>query len=403
MRLTLSLALATALASFTATAAQPLLPAGSRDQTPQRLAALPAPAGQFERAPVSFSWKLDPQQALAAPAPHTAQSREYWQTVDGASLQQGLELQLSAPGSLIRVSPARGAAGLSADALRVDAPGRGAVKLQRMLSDRQLQAAGMDVQRGTVMAKLGNDVGAGRYMLRAQQAKGQYVVHVFEPGSDTVLRAGTDRDRALAGETLRLDVAMNAGSRALKPQAEALLVAPDGRTWPVALAASGNGLGAQVKLPAVASNAPGLWELQVFADAGGVQRDARTAFAVAQPTARFGGSLDFNIQALRVDLPVQAGSEGRYEARGTLYATGPDGTLRPVSQAASAAWMRPGKASLRLQFERSHLPQGYGAPFEVRQLELHDQTRMAPLETRERAARIAPDDRAPVTRNVRRR
>ena len=105
-------------------------------------------------------------------------------------------------------------------------------------------------------AKLDNDVGAGRYMLRAQQAKGQYVVHVFEPGSDTVLRAGTDRDRALAGETLRLNVAMNAGSRALKPQAEALLVAPDGRTWPVALAASGNGLGAEVKLPAVASSRP---------------------------------------------------------------------------------------------------------------------------------------------------
>lgn len=40
---------------------------------------------------------------------------------------------------------------------------------------------------------------------------------------------------------------------------------------------------------------------------------------------------------------------------------------------------------LVLQFDHSHLPQGFGAPFEVRQLELNDQSRMAPLESRERA------------------
>ena len=57
---------ALAAASFSAVATQPLLPAGGSDQVPQRVVSLPAPTGQFERAPVSFSWALDPAAELAA-------------------------------------------------------------------------------------------------------------------------------------------------------------------------------------------------------------------------------------------------------------------------------------------------------------------------------------------------
>lgn len=222
--------------------------------------------------------------------------------------------------------------------------------------------------------------------MRVPKAQGQYLVHVFEPQSSDVLRAGTDRNRALAGSSLHFDVDFSrAGKLAAGMQAEAMLVAPDGRSWPVTLASKGNGLSADVKLPANVGNAPGLWELQVFANADGIQRDARTAFAVSAPTARFNGVFAFNAKTMRMALPVQTGSTGRYEARGTLFATGSDGVMRPVSEAHSAAWMKPGNGVLTLQFDRAHLPQGYGAPFEVRQLELNDQSRMAPLESRERA------------------
>jgi hypothetical protein len=128
--------------------------------------------------------------------------------------------------------------------------------------------------------------------------------------------------------------------------------------------------------------------MHVFANAQGIQRDARTAFAVVQPTARFDGQAGINADALRFALPVQVASPGRYEARGTLYATGRDRVLRPVAQAHSAAWMNGGRGMLVLDFEQAHLAPGYGAPFELRQLELHDQTRMAPLETRARALRF---------------
>jgi hypothetical protein len=62
--------------------------------------------------------------------------------------------------------------------------------------------------------------------------------------------------------------------------------------------------------------------------------------------------------------------------------------MRPVAQAHSAAWLDGKRGMLVLDFEQAHLPVGYGAPFEVRQLELHDQGRMMPLEVRTRALRF---------------
>jgi hypothetical protein len=376
----LTSSIALVLCSHAALAAQPMRAPVAGDQVPARLVAMPAPSTAIERAPVSFAWKLDPQAALAAPQPYVAQSREYWQTVDAAELRQGVSVKTSAPGALIRVSPARGARGLGQDALRIQDAG-GPARIERLASAKQLSDAGMDVQDGTVIAKLAPEEGAGLYTLRATQAEGRYLVHVFEPQSSDVLNAAIDRQHALAGDTLRVDVGFDRAGKRAQAQSQALLVAPDGRSWPVAVGKDGS---ARVKLPAQVGNARGLWEVQVFASADGIQRDARTAVAVAAPTARFRGQFAFDATTMRMTLPVQAGSVGRYEARGTLYATAPDGQLRPVSQAHGAAWMKRGNGTLALQFDRSHLPAGYGAPFEVRDLSLNDQSRMAPLESRAR-------------------
>lgn len=379
---------ALAAASFTTFAAQPLLPAGGNDQVPLRVVSLPAPMGPFERAPVSFTWALDPADALAVPAPHLAESREYWQTVDAAELSNGIDIELSAPGALIRVSPGRGARRLIPADLELVGSGK-AARLEKTASDAELKAAGMDVEAGTAMVRVGREHTRGRYQLRIAKASGRYVVHVFEPDSPVVLKARANRNHAVVGETVVVDIALSDAGRAIPAKAEALLVAPDGDSQPVAVTQGRDGrLSASVRVPASAGTTLGLWELQVFASGDGLQRDARTAFAVAQPTARFKGDHAVNVTLLRVALPVEAGSPGRYEARGTLYASGPDRVLHPVAQAHVAAWFEPGDGMLVLDFDHKHLPAGYGAPFEVRQLELHDQTRMAPLEIRGRGARF---------------
>ncbi|HSD17195.1 MAG TPA: DUF4785 domain-containing protein [Thermomonas sp.] len=384
-----------ALAAFTtlfaagiANAAQPLLPAGASDQVPQRLAVLPAPGGAIERKPVAFSWALDPDAALADSAPFLAESREYWMTVEDTELRRGVPLRTTAPGALIRISPATGSAGLRAGDFSVSAGAR-KVGIAQAADAEALRKAGMDASAGTQVIRLGDGSGAGRQLLRAANARGRYVVHVFEPTSDRVLFARADRNHALAGNRMRVAIGATDAGRRAGVASQALLVAPDGSSQPVTVSdAAGGGQEAVFTVPASAGTAQGLWELQVFGEVGDVPRDARTAFAVAQPTARFAGLFGVDAANLRVSLPVEAASPGRYEAHGTLYATAKDGSLRPVSQAHAAAWMDAGDGMLVLQFARTHLPAGYGAPFEVRHLELNDQGRMAPIEARERGARF---------------
>ncbi|AWV07191.1 DUF4785 domain-containing protein [Marilutibacter maris] len=385
----LALSLAALLsAPLAANASQPLLPAGGGDQVPQRLTAAPVPAGDFERAPVSFSWPLDPNAELSAPAPHAAESREFWMTVDGAELERGVDVGLTAPGALIRVSPARGAAPIAPGRLQMQQAGR-AIPLQAMATDAQLRATGMAVNPGTAVVRADRSASAGRYRLQAAGADGRYVVHVFEPDSDLVLHAQPRRHHALENGRMQVDVRMQRGKQGIPARAEALLVAPDGESFPVRLRLDRQGRGtADVRLPAHHSRQPGLWELQVFTNDGETARDARTAFAVAAPTARLDGGFRADPGKLQIVLPVEAAAEGRYEVRGVLYATAPDGVRRPVSQSHSAAWLAAGDGALTLKFDPAHLPRGYHAPFEVRQLELHDQTRMAPLEVRERGLRF---------------
>ncbi|TQD42554.1 DUF4785 family protein [Lysobacter aestuarii] len=381
-----TLPLLLAMATTATHAATPLLPASNGDQVPGRLVVLPPPTGDHERQAVSYAWKLDPTARVEAAAPFEAESREYWMTVAGAELEQGVDVSLTAPGSLIRVNPARGARAMAPTQLRVSQGGR-RVKLQSLADSAQLQAAGMPITAGTSIVKL--EAGAGRYRLQAEGARGDYVVHVYEPQSDVVLRARPDRQQVLAGGRMQVAVDLERAGRPVPGKAEALLVAPDGSSTPVAVRGGRDGRNvARFKLPEATGNARGLWELQVFANDGEVARDARTAFAVAAPTARLAGDFEVDPARLQVSLPVEVASTGRFEVRGTLYATAADGAMAPVSQAHAANWFEAGKRRLTLSFDRSHLPTGYGRPFELRQLELHDQTRMSPIESREYALKF---------------
>ncbi len=366
----------------------PLLAASANDQVPATLVRLPAPARPLEHAAVQFSWALDPAATLTPPAAFVADSREFWRTTDAASLHAGLPLRLSAAGALIRISPARGSASVDATAVRVlDGAGR-SLAASRM-DAAAVQAQGMPVSDGAAVLRV-TDATARDVRVQLATARGQYVVHVYEPASPLHLQAALARDHALAGGQLRLHAAMLHDGRALAAaRAGGLLVSPSGRSWPLQVTIGRDGqLRADIRLPRDADTAPGLWEVQLFADADGIARDARTAFALAQPTARFSGQYRFDTRTVQVQLPVQIGAPGRYEARGVLYATGPDRALHPVAAAQAANWFEPGTGRLLLDFGRHNVPLGYGAPFEVRDLQLHDQGRMAPLEVREQALRI---------------
>ena len=378
--------------AFSSAQAGTLLPPGAADQQPSQLIAAPLPKGDFERQPVAVAWAMDPAAELSTQAPHLAQSREYWAAVDGSQLKSGFPLTTTAPGALVRISPEIRAKSGAVDPGEVRLLRNGqplpASAFKRLATTEQLQKAGMDVSDGTVIVQLDDSVGQGRFQLQLGKASGRYLVHVFEPRSDLVLVAQSERGRLLAGDTVEVATHLQKGDSALAGGVvQAQLVSPSGQSWPLAVS-KGKAVG---QLPLDADPTPGLWEVQLFAGAaskdGPVQRDARTAIEVSRPTARLGGGYAFDPGAVKFSLPVQVAAPGRYELRGVLYATGPQGALQPVAQAHSASWFDAGERKLDLAFGPGNLPMGYGAPFELRFLELKDQTRLGTLETREVALR----------------
>lgn len=394
--------------AFSSAQAGTLLPPGAADQQPSQLIAAPLPKGDFERQPVAVAWAMDPAAELSTQAPHLAQSREYWAAVDGSQLKSGFPLTTTAPGALVRISPEIRAKSGAVDPGEVRLLRNGqplpASAFKRLATTEQLQKAGMDVSDGTVIVQLDDSVGQGRFQLQLGKASGRYLVHVFEPNSDLVLVAQSERGRLLAGDTVEVATSLQKGDSALAGGVvQAQLVSPSGQSWPLAVS-KGKAVG---QLPLDADPTPGLWEVQLFAGAaskdGPVQRDARTAIEVSRPTARLGGGYAFDPGAVKFSLPVQVAAPGRYELRGVLYATGPQGALQPVAQAHSASWFDAGERKLDLAFGPGNLPMGYGAPFELRFLELKDQTRLGTLETREVALREGVRRTRPVVAGPRER
>lgn len=414
MRTLILLPLAVLSASAFA-AGQPLLPAGPGDLVPTQLsAAAKAVRGDIERAPVQFAWSLDPAEKLAAPAPFTAESREFWTDIDAAALKRGHAIETTAPGALIRISPAGGALSKSLPLFLEDLSVR---QGDRMLkADRAfvqsathaaLKEAGADFPDGTLVMRLQPSLGKGRFELLAPKARGAYLVHVYEPDSPFNFTLQSTRDVAMAGGELALKAAFNDAQGLRDVQRIAgLVTSPGGESFDVAFEpAAEGGYRAMLALPKTFRDAPGLWELHAFAaaDADGAQvlRDARTAFSVTKPTARLAGQAAVEQRnGLQLSLPVQIAAPGRYEVRATLFATGPDGALAPVAQSHAAKWLD-ASGAIDVAFGADLVPAGYGAPFEIRQLELADQGTMAKLEVRERALVIPgaalprdPQDRA---------
>ncbi|KFN46864.1 DUF4785 domain-containing protein [Arenimonas metalli] len=370
-----------------------LLPPGSRDQAPSRLVSAPAPAGEFERKPVAFAWALDPWAELEAPAPFVAESREYWALAEASEMQAGLSIDTTAPGALIRVSPAAGSDAVEPGQLRMLRNGKAIAEPEtfaRRANAAQLKAAGMEVPDGSAIVQLAPEQGKGRFQVQLAEAKGRYLVHVFEPNSEYVLKAQAGRRSVLAGDTLEVSADLaNGTSKMAGGEVGGSLISPSGRSYDLAFR---NGK-AQIQVPDEAGTTPGLWEVHLssasFDQGASIQRDARTAVEVTRPTARLGGGYRFDAAAVRFELPVQVAAAGRYELRGTLFATGADGVARPVAQAHAANWFEPGARQLSLAFGRGNVPSGFGAPYELRFVELKDQARMGTLETRELAVRGA--------------
>jgi len=388
-------ALAFSAVSTVAHAAALLAP-GAHDQIPAALAHVQAPgASALERAPVRVSHALDAAAAIdASTKPYVAQSREFWSDVGESELRRGVKFNTTAPGALIRLSPQGGAsAALDPAGVLIRSGGKSvrADAGDAAVADTQaLRRAGMDVTDGTLAMRLSPTLGHGELAIAATHAQGRYLVHVFDANSDVVLDFSADRDTVLVGAP----ITFRATSQGRHLQhASGLVTAPDGYSADLKFTRNADG-GYSARFTPDAAHAigPQLWEAHVFTSANdgklSVLRDAKTAFAVSAPTARFAGAVQTHTDAAGVhaSFDLDAGAASRYQVSGVLFGTGSDGAMHAVALGQSAAWLDAGKGRLDLSFDADIIAaSGLHAPFEVRDLRLVDQATMSLIERRERA------------------
>lgn len=344
----------------------------------------------LDRAPARLAWALEDSELQSNPT-FVAESREFATELDAATLSSGWQIPLTARGAVVRVTPFGGEKSLALDSIEIR---HGGAKLAlreasaNMADAGQLRAAGMDFPDGSVAFKLKPELGSSGVALAVVSPKAsRYVVHVFEPESTEVLILGADRSGALSGQALNASVSFASGSAKRLGQVTGLLVSPDGRSEPIDLSKGANGTFSARFVPSAAATSGGLWELHVFATSsdGTVQRDAKTAFAVALPRARTTGKLTLASarDGVIASIPVEAVSASRYDVSAVLYGTNSDGRSMPVAIAHSGTWLEPGTATLTLHYPAEIVTRrGFRGPFTLRQLTLTDHAQQAVIEKR---------------------
>jgi hypothetical protein len=411
--MTMQLKLLAALCCTTLAAHAELLPQRAGDLTPATLRAAPATATlaakmpSVTREPVSFSWAS--RAAVAAPQPFVAQSREAYFTVTGAELEQGVALPTTAPRAIVRLQPVGEASIRENEAIHpsaliitgADGKARAAGDgMETLVSADRLAKADIPFASGTSAFRLSADVGSGPLRMRAQglNPSQHYLVNVVEPDSPLALTMQTTSAAYLQGQQLQVLAQLQYLSDKVAPgRIDAKLVSPAGRSYPLEFKRGADGRMAAVAAPTAADAAePGLWEVQANVEAN-VQgqralRSTRFAVPVALPTAKLTRSADLagDNGALTVKLVVEAASAGRYEVRGVLYGT-VQGSLQPLAVGNAAQWVEPGQASIGLPFDAALLA-GSTGPYELRDLQLLDQGRLAVLQRQQLALTMAESD-----------
>jgi hypothetical protein len=337
---------------------------------------------------------LDPQRPLAMrPVPKPDRSRRFWKTVDGAALHAGVEVHTTAPGATISLRPQGDArAGIDPSGLvLVDPDGVAHAGTDAMLTTvawDELRAGTSPFLPGTSAFRIDPELPAGTWTIESAAPMGDeaLLLHVTEPSSALVLTATTDHTSYLAGGTVVVDVeARIDDARVEIASATARTRSPAGRTIDVELVADGRGRLRGTLHPDEREAVPGMpWLVEVEATIatgdGVAQRNARVAFGYGVAAAGFDGSIaldDSPRGGLIATLGMHVVAPGRYAVAATVWGEGPHGTGEPIGLVQSAAWLVPGDDAIELPLH--DLLDGMGDHFELRDLQLVDQSRVALL------------------------
>lgn len=345
-------------------------------------------------APLVHVRALDPQRPLAMrPVPAPDRSRRFWKTIPGHALQTGVAVHTTAPGATISLRPQGDArTGIDPSGLvLVDPSGVAHDGTDGMLTTvawDELRAGTSPFVPGTSAFRIAPELDAGTWTIKSAAPLGdeEILVHVTEPDSALVLTATTDATSYLAGSTVVVSVEARMDDALVAiDTASARTRSPAGEIVDVALEADGRGRLRGVLRPDEREAVPGMpWLVEITADIatdGGIaQRNARIAFGYGVAGAGFDGSvaLDESPRGGPVAaLGMHVVAPGRYAVAATVWAPGAHGIGEPIGLVQSAAWLVPGDDTIELPLH--DLLDGMGDRFELRDLQLVDQSRVALL------------------------
>jgi hypothetical protein len=354
---------------------------------------------------VNFSWPMNPDQKINFDQkPAVVESRAYSMDISPRKLEGGIEIYTTAPGALVRIHAVmEDGETLDSDNSYALQPRnlilvdnaqnmyRGEQALISFIDQDQLDEAGI-APEGTTMFQINPRLGTGVFTLHIDQYRSSAPlrIHVLEKSSAYTL--AIQMEQSIVFESSKVTVygtMANSRNRRVHPQVNELrasLISPSGESYPMRISEQRGRYAATASLPEKLSVEEGLWEVALTADITNarrlrIRRDARTAFALTIPTARFTGQVEVtqpveDNPVLSMAFEVETSQPARLEVKGYLYGTDEKGELTPMVMVNAADFMEE-SGWIEVSIPSSTLKETeLKAPYKLMGLTLRDQSHM---------------------------
>jgi hypothetical protein len=346
-----------------------------------------SPQVNLSKDPINFSYKLGSSELLDfSQKPYIESSKQYWLDTNGTKLAQGVDLPVTGGEAIIRISPLTNDKLVQLTAAQIEVFNNGVASSINVFADsQQLKATGAPFSDNSIALKINPTAGRVQLKVANTTEKTPFVIHVLEPNSSYELSLSSAKSTYAANQSIHINTQFDFEKTAIDTTLQGYVNRPDGSiAGELKFIKNNDGsYTANLNNDSTQGLSQGLWEAHVFAKSTNngieIMRDAQTSFAVNLNTARIDGQL--KMHSNKLELGVEVGVKGRYELRGVVFGTDSKGELKPLSMTMSAQWLEQGTQSLSLDIDQKILSEsGLKAPFAIRNIQLSNQTYMAPVQ-----------------------
>jgi hypothetical protein len=353
---------------------------------------------------VQFSHRVDSEITQSLKDIGVSQnSRSYYREITGKELNQGVDVLTDGENAVLKLTPGQrtttqvGAKAVvpqvpfdlelskGGETLNVQAP---SIRMQK--TSDSLRVSAPQLFKHSEVMKIPQAMGRGQFKLKAKTKVNdddRFVMYVLDQNSDIELKIDSPKSSYSQHENLIFTAGISS-KRKLKTQSiNTVLVAPDGRRFPIKHKGKSNRVEGNWKLDIDTQREVGeLWSLEVESTVLNDQlmptrRIAKIALDIHTETA----SLDsISTRSGTMNLLVDVKQRGRYEVRALVAGVDSNGKSKPISLTYHAEWLEPGLQSIEFPIDKKQLTASkFQGPFVVQSVQLLDQSRMASLSVQE--------------------